>query len=114
MTSDNVTEVESVRAAEPQSARGVDDQLIDELVGRAQADGLQLTGEAAARSLSRCTARRRSSSASSVCTRRSVWARSRRKTAVSGAVHGRARSARATRSAAGQRLQVPSGVSSLV
>jgi hypothetical protein len=44
MTSDNVTEAESVKAAEPQPAKGVDDQLIDELVGRAQA-GLQLTGE---------------------------------------------------------------------
>lgn len=45
MTSENVTEAETVKAAEPQPARGVDDQLIDELVGRAQAEGLQLTGE---------------------------------------------------------------------
>ncbi|WFB88428.1 MULTISPECIES: IS256 family transposase [Streptomyces] len=45
MTSDNVTEAESVNSAEPQPARKVDDQLIDELVGRAQAEGLQLTGE---------------------------------------------------------------------
>ncbi|MFC4185997.1 IS256 family transposase, partial [Streptomyces flavovirens] len=45
MTSDNVTEAESVKAAEPQPAKKVDDQLIDELVGRAQAEGLQLTGE---------------------------------------------------------------------
>lgn len=47
MTSDNVTEVEPVRAAEPQPAEKVDDQLIDELVGRAQAEGLQLTGKGA-------------------------------------------------------------------
>jgi putative transposase len=45
MTSDNVTEAESVNSAEPQPAKKVDDQLIDELVGRAQAEGLQLTGE---------------------------------------------------------------------
>ncbi|MGW1544449.1 IS256 family transposase [Streptomyces sp. NPDC002309] len=45
MTSDNVTEAESVKATEPQSAKGMDDQLIDELVDRAQAEGLQLTGE---------------------------------------------------------------------
>ncbi|MCA1224372.1 IS256 family transposase, partial [Streptomyces sp. 8L] len=45
MTSDNVTEAESVKAAELQPAKKVDDQLIDELVGRAQAEGLQLTGE---------------------------------------------------------------------
>jgi hypothetical protein len=45
MTSENVTEPGSVESAEPQSARSVDDQLIDELVGRAQAEGLQLTGE---------------------------------------------------------------------
>jgi len=45
MTSGNVTEAETVKAAELQPAKGVDDQLIDELVGRAQAEGLQLTGE---------------------------------------------------------------------
>ncbi|MFJ2555483.1 MULTISPECIES: IS256 family transposase [unclassified Streptomyces] len=45
MTSDNVTEAESVNSAEPQPVKKVDDQLIDELVGRAQAEGLQLTGE---------------------------------------------------------------------
>jgi putative transposase len=45
MTSDNVTEAESVKAAEPQPRKAVDEQLIDELVGRAQAEGLQLTGE---------------------------------------------------------------------
>jgi hypothetical protein len=42
MTSDNVTEAEPVKAAEPQPTKGVDDQLIEELVGRAQAEGLQL------------------------------------------------------------------------
>jgi hypothetical protein len=46
MTSENVAEAESAKAAEPQSAKAVDDQLIDELVDRAQAEGLQLTGEA--------------------------------------------------------------------
>ncbi|MGX1480886.1 UNVERIFIED_CONTAM: transposase-like protein [Streptomyces canus] len=45
MTSENVTEPGSVESDEPQSAKSVDDQLIDELVGRAQAEGLQLTGE---------------------------------------------------------------------
>lgn len=45
MTSDNVTEAEPVKAAEPQPAKKVDDRLIDELVGHAQAEGLQLTGE---------------------------------------------------------------------
>src|SRR3954462_12866389 len=44
MTSDNVTEVEPGEPSEA-SAKSVDDQLIDELVGRAQAEGLQLTGE---------------------------------------------------------------------
>ncbi|GEM_PF-3746849 len=33
MTSNNVTEPENVEAAEPLSAKSVDDQLIDELVG---------------------------------------------------------------------------------
>ncbi|MFJ1547659.1 hypothetical protein [Streptomyces sp. NPDC088246] len=36
-----MTETESVEAAEPQPARAVNDRLIDELVGRAQAEGLQ-------------------------------------------------------------------------
>src|SRR5438128_2219613 len=45
MTSDNVTEVEPGEPSEAASAKSVDDQLIDELVGRAQAEGLQLTGE---------------------------------------------------------------------
>lgn len=45
MTSENVTEPESVETPEPQPSRAVDGQLVDELVGRAQAEGLQLTGE---------------------------------------------------------------------
>ncbi|RPK33312.1 Transposase, Mutator family [Streptomyces sp. ADI93-02] len=45
MTSGNVTEAESVKTAEPQPAKKVADQLIGGLVGRAQAEGLQLTGE---------------------------------------------------------------------
>ncbi|MFE0547811.1 IS256 family transposase [Streptomyces sp. NPDC058891] len=45
MTSDNVTEVEPVEPSEAAPSKSVDDRLIDELVGRAQAEGLQLTGE---------------------------------------------------------------------
>lgn len=45
MTSDNVTEAESAETPEPQPTKAVDDQLIDELVGRAQAEGLQMTDE---------------------------------------------------------------------
>jgi transposase-like protein len=45
MTSNNTSENESSEVAAPQSAKAVDDQLIEELVGRAQAEGLQLTGE---------------------------------------------------------------------
>ncbi|MFF4283687.1 IS256 family transposase [Streptomyces kronopolitis] len=45
MTSENVSESEAVESAETVSAKAVDDQLIDELVGRARAEGLQLTGE---------------------------------------------------------------------
>jgi hypothetical protein len=45
MTSENVTDPKSVESAEAVSAKAVDDQLIDELVHRAQAEGLQLTGE---------------------------------------------------------------------
>ncbi|MEK8145138.1 transposase [Streptomyces sp. M10(2022)] len=45
MTSENVTEAETVEVSEAVSAKSVDDRLIDELVGRAQAEGLQLTGE---------------------------------------------------------------------
>lgn len=45
MTSENVAEQETVESAAAVSAKAVDDQLIDELVSRAQAEGLQLTGE---------------------------------------------------------------------
>lgn len=45
MTSENVAEQEAVESAAAVSAKAVDDQLIDELVGRAQAEGLQLTDE---------------------------------------------------------------------
>ncbi|MFC5959156.1 IS256 family transposase [Streptomyces pratens] len=45
MTSDNVTEVETAEPSEAGPAQSVDDRLIDELVGRARAEGLQLTGE---------------------------------------------------------------------
>ncbi|MET7622809.1 IS256 family transposase, partial [Streptomyces sp. NPDC005408] len=45
MTSDNVTAVEPVEPSEAARSKSVDDRLIDELVGRAQAEGLQLTGE---------------------------------------------------------------------
>ncbi|MFE5771314.1 IS256 family transposase [Streptomyces sp. NPDC056485] len=45
MTSENVTTAETVEPSEPQPSRAVDDRLIDELVSRAQAEGLQLTGE---------------------------------------------------------------------
>lgn len=45
LTSENVSESEAVEPAKGVSVKAVDDQLIDELVGRAQAEGLQLTGE---------------------------------------------------------------------
>ncbi|MFD5597768.1 transposase [Streptomyces griseorubiginosus] len=45
MTSENVTDPKSVESAEAVSAGAVYDQLIDELVGRTRAEGLQLTGE---------------------------------------------------------------------
>lgn len=45
MTSNNTPEDASSEVAVPQSAKAVDDQLIEELVGRAQAEGLQLAGE---------------------------------------------------------------------
>ncbi len=45
MTRENVADSENAELAEPQPSKSVDDQLIDELVGRAQAEGLQLTGE---------------------------------------------------------------------
>ena len=45
MTSENVAEQEAVESAADVSAKAVDDRLIDELVSRAQAEGLRLTGE---------------------------------------------------------------------
>src|ERR1041384_4318454 len=45
MTSENVSEAATVEPTKAVPAKAVDDQLIDELVGRAQAEGLQLTGE---------------------------------------------------------------------
>ncbi len=45
MTSDNVTEAEVGEPSETAPVKSVDDRLIDELVDRAQAEGLQLTGE---------------------------------------------------------------------
>jgi hypothetical protein len=53
MTSNNMPEAESVELSEAAPAKSVDDQLIDELVGRAQAEGLQLTGKGQARWTSR-------------------------------------------------------------
>ncbi|MGV9654479.1 IS256 family transposase, partial [Streptomyces sp. NPDC003554] len=43
MTSENVSESEGAESTSAVSAKAVDDQLIDELVHRAQAEGLQLT-----------------------------------------------------------------------
>ncbi|GGY87008.1 hypothetical protein ACFOL3_00425 [Streptomyces nitrosporeus] len=43
--SNNVTEAETVELYEAVSSKSMDDRLIDEPVGRAQAEGLQLTGE---------------------------------------------------------------------
>jgi transposase-like protein len=45
MTSNNVTEAEPVEPSETVPSKPVENRLIDELVGRAQAEGLQLTGE---------------------------------------------------------------------
>ncbi len=45
MTSENVSEHEAAGSAAAVSAKAVDDQPVDELVSRAQAEGLQLTGE---------------------------------------------------------------------
>ncbi len=49
MTSNNAAEAEAeAETVEPSAAvvpKSVDDRLIDELVGRAEAEGLQLTGE---------------------------------------------------------------------
>ncbi|MGC4987007.1 transposase [Streptomyces sp. DT193] len=42
MTSENVSGSEAVESAAAASAKTVDDQLIDEVVGRAQAESLQL------------------------------------------------------------------------
>ncbi|WP_267890330.1 hypothetical protein [Streptomyces sp. XY152] len=40
MTSENVSESEAVEPTKAVSAKAMDDQLIDELVSRAQAEGL--------------------------------------------------------------------------
>lgn len=45
MPSNNVTGAEPVEPSETTPSKSVDDRLIDELVGRAQAEVLQLTGE---------------------------------------------------------------------
>lgn len=45
MTSENVAEQDAVESAVAVSAKAVDDQLIDELVSQAQAEGRKLTGE---------------------------------------------------------------------
>ncbi|WP_098024972.1 hypothetical protein [Streptomyces sp. st115] len=49
MTSNNVTEAEAVEPSEAVVPMSMDDRLIDELVSRAQAEGLQLTGKGQAR-----------------------------------------------------------------
>lgn len=45
MTSENVSESEGAESASAVSPKAVDDRLIDEMVHRDQAEGLQLTGE---------------------------------------------------------------------
>ncbi|MGW7274614.1 hypothetical protein ACWGH5_29345 [Streptomyces sp. NPDC054864] len=45
MTGNDAPEQASSEVPVPQSAKAVDDQLIEELVGRARAEGLQLAGE---------------------------------------------------------------------
>lgn len=45
MTSKSVSESKAIEPTKAVSAKAVDDRLIDELVGRAQAEGLQPTGE---------------------------------------------------------------------
>ncbi|WP_406724512.1 hypothetical protein WJ438_07520 [Streptomyces sp. GD-15H] len=45
MTSNNVTEVETVEPSEGGPAKPADDRLIDELGGRAHAEGLQLAAK---------------------------------------------------------------------
>ncbi|WP_052286344.1 hypothetical protein [Streptomyces sp. 769] len=54
MTSEDATEVGFIEM--PESQQTVDDQLIDELVGRAQAKGLQLTGEGGTAAADQATA----------------------------------------------------------
>ncbi|MGW6604058.1 transposase [Streptomyces sp. NPDC055036] len=45
MTGDYATGSKASKAVEPVPLKSVDDELIDELVARSQAEGLQLTGE---------------------------------------------------------------------
>jgi putative transposase len=45
MSSENVNESVVAETAQPQLSAAVDQRLTEELVGRAQAEGLQLTGE---------------------------------------------------------------------
>jgi transposase-like protein len=45
MTSEYVSESEGGKSTSAVSAKAVDDQLTEELMGRAQAEGLQLTGK---------------------------------------------------------------------
>ncbi|WSG86228.1 hypothetical protein OIE76_40650 (plasmid) [Streptomyces sp. NBC_01727] len=45
MTGNNTLEDKSSEGPGSQSAKAVDDQLIEELVGQAQVEGLQLNGE---------------------------------------------------------------------
>lgn len=45
MSRENVPDSKAVEPAQAASAKAVDDQVIDEPVGRAQAEGLPLTGE---------------------------------------------------------------------
>ncbi|MCX4850370.1 hypothetical protein [Streptomyces sp. NBC_00893] len=49
MTNDNMAEVETAEPSEAVPSKSVDDGLIDELVGRAQAKGLQQTEREACR-----------------------------------------------------------------
>ncbi len=45
MASDDVAEPKTAKPVEPTPSKSVDDRLIDELVTRARAEGLKLTGE---------------------------------------------------------------------
>jgi putative transposase len=45
VTSENETGPETVESSGPQQAEAVDQHLIEELVGRAQAEGVRLTGD---------------------------------------------------------------------